>query len=193
MSKLTANQKIFADEYLIDRNATRAYKMAYPKVKSDDVAAAAAARLLRNVKLEVYIQERLEEAQERTEVTLDRVIKEYARIAFFDPRKMFDEDGRPVETINLDDDTAAAIAGLEVYEEYEGRGEDREFVGYTKKYKLANKLEALKALGEHLGLTSNKRISGELTVTNKSDADMSRLSDDDLRKLVDLYERVNDE
>ena len=193
MAKLTANQKIFADEYLIDRNATRAYKMAYPKVKSDDVAAVNGNRLLRNAKVEEYVQERLEKAQERTEVTLDRVIKEYARIAFFDPRKMFDEDGKPVETINLDDDTAAVIAGLEVYEEYEGRGEDREFVGYTKKYKLANKLEALKALGEHLGLASNKRISGELTVTNKSDADMSRLSDDDLRKLVDLYERVNDE
>lgn len=29
---LTAKQKIFADEYLIDLNATRAYKVAYPKV-----------------------------------------------------------------------------------------------------------------------------------------------------------------
>lgn len=144
MSKLTANQKIFADEYLIDRNATRAYKVAYPKVKSDDVAAAASARLLRNVKLEVYIQERLEKAQERTEVTLDRVIKEYARIAFFDPRKMFDEDGNPVPLTEMDDDTAAVIAGLDILE-----------IGSMtsiKKYKLSNKLEALKALGEHLGL-----------------------------------------
>lgn len=33
---LTAKQKIFADEYLIDLNATRAYKVAYPKVKKDE-------------------------------------------------------------------------------------------------------------------------------------------------------------
>lgn len=44
---MTEKQKIFADEYLIDLNATRAYKVAYPRVKNDEVAAAAAARLLR--------------------------------------------------------------------------------------------------------------------------------------------------
>ena len=51
---MTEKQKIFADEYLIDLNATRAYKVAYPRVKNDEVAAAAAARLLRNVKVEKY-------------------------------------------------------------------------------------------------------------------------------------------
>ena len=35
MAKLTEKQKIFVDEYLIDLNATRAYKVAYPHVKSD--------------------------------------------------------------------------------------------------------------------------------------------------------------
>ena len=47
---LTEKQKIFCDEYLVDLNATRAYKAAYPKVKKDTVAAASAARLLTNVK-----------------------------------------------------------------------------------------------------------------------------------------------
>ena len=42
---MTEKQKIFADEYLIDLNATRAYKVAYPRVKNDKVVAAAAARL----------------------------------------------------------------------------------------------------------------------------------------------------
>lgn len=32
---MTKKQKIFADEYLIDLNATRAYKVAYPSVKQD--------------------------------------------------------------------------------------------------------------------------------------------------------------
>lgn len=35
---MTEKQKIFADEYLIDLNATRAYKIAYPRVKNDEVA-----------------------------------------------------------------------------------------------------------------------------------------------------------
>ena len=57
---MTEKQKIFADEYLIDLNATRAYKVAYPRVKNDKVAAAAAARLLRNVNVKKYISEQLE-------------------------------------------------------------------------------------------------------------------------------------
>lgn len=36
---MTKNQKIFVDEYLIDLNATRAYKTAYPNIKNDVVAA----------------------------------------------------------------------------------------------------------------------------------------------------------
>ena len=43
---------------------------------------AAAARLLRNVKVADYISERMQERQKRTEVTQDRVIEELAAIAF---------------------------------------------------------------------------------------------------------------
>ena len=79
---MTEKQKIFADEYLIDLNATRAYKVAYPRVKNDDIAAANASRLLRNAKVAAYISERMQERQKRTEVTQDRVIEELAAIAF---------------------------------------------------------------------------------------------------------------
>lgn len=58
---MTEKQKKFADEYLIDLNATRAYKVAYPSVKNDNTASASAARLLRNVKVKTYIDERLAE------------------------------------------------------------------------------------------------------------------------------------
>ena len=43
---MTDRQVIFANEYLIDLNGTRAYKEAYPHVKNDNTAAAAAARLM---------------------------------------------------------------------------------------------------------------------------------------------------
>ena len=57
---MTDKQRKFADEYLIDCNATRAYKATYPRIKSDAVAGAAGARLLTNVNLKAYIDERLE-------------------------------------------------------------------------------------------------------------------------------------
>lgn len=64
---MTEKQKRFCDEYLIDLNGTRAYKAAYPSVKNDDVAAQAASRMLRNVKVRAYLDERLEQLHsERT-------------------------------------------------------------------------------------------------------------------------------
>ena len=58
---MTEKQKMFADEYLIDLNATRAYLEAYPNVKNKDVARRAGSRLLTYVDIKTYISERLEE------------------------------------------------------------------------------------------------------------------------------------
>ena len=79
---MTEKQKIFADEYLIDLNATRAYRVAYPSVKKEESAAVNGSKLLRNAKVAEYITERMEERQKRTEITQDRVLNELAAIAF---------------------------------------------------------------------------------------------------------------
>ena len=57
---MTEKQKRFADEYLIDCNATRAYKVAYPNIKKNSVAQAAGARMLTNVKVKSYIEKQLD-------------------------------------------------------------------------------------------------------------------------------------
>ena len=64
---MTEKQKRFADEYLVDLNGTRAYKAAYPSVKSDKTAGVNAARLLGNASVRVYLDKRLEQLHsERT-------------------------------------------------------------------------------------------------------------------------------
>lgn len=60
---MTEKQKIFADEYIICLNATRAYKKAYPNVKKDEVARANGSRLLTNANVKAYIDEQLENLQ----------------------------------------------------------------------------------------------------------------------------------
>ena len=72
---MTEKQKLFADEYLIDLNATRAYKVAYPNVKNDDTAAAAASRLLRNVKVQEYIAQRMAEKESDLIADQDEVLR----------------------------------------------------------------------------------------------------------------------
>ena len=112
---MTEKQKIFADEYLIDLNATRAYRVAYPSVKKDETAAVAAARMLRNVKVAAYIQKRMQQRQERTEITQDRVLQELAAIAFARATDFAEVKSDRViikDTAELTDQQIRAIAGI---------------------------------------------------------------------------------
>lgn len=87
MKKLTKQQKVFADEYLIDLNGTRAYMVAYPRVKKKSTAAVNASNHLRKPNISAYIQAAMDARSKRTEITQDRVLKEYAEIAFFKLKK----------------------------------------------------------------------------------------------------------
>lgn len=72
---MTEKQKRFCDEYLIDLNGTRAYKAAYPSVKSDNVAGANAARLLKNASVRAYLDERLEQLRSERTATAQEVME----------------------------------------------------------------------------------------------------------------------
>lgn len=156
---LTPKQQRFVDEYLNSLNATQAaIKAGYSKKTARSVGS----ENLSKPDIAAAIQEAMKNRQERTFITQDRVLQELARIAFFDPRKLLDDDGNPIPLSNLDDDTAAAVAGVDLMEEYEGHGKDRVFIGYTKKFKLADKNTALSNAMRHLGMFVDKsEITGK--------------------------------
>ncbi len=57
---MTDKQRKFCDEYIIDCNATRAYKTAYPNIKNEHSARTLASRLLTKVDIKTYIDEQLD-------------------------------------------------------------------------------------------------------------------------------------
>ena len=71
---LTDKQKKFIEEYLIDMNGTRAYRAAYPTVKNDETAGAAACRLLKNVKVKKVVDPLLESLSSDRVATLEEVL-----------------------------------------------------------------------------------------------------------------------
>lgn len=156
---MTDAQKRFCDEYLIDLNATRAYKVAYSRCKKDETANVNGSKLLRNTKVQEYISERMKEREKRTEITQDMVIKELAKIAFLDIRKLYTENGQLKNIADIDSDTVGAISQLETLEEYEGYGDDREKIGDTQKVKLLDKTKALELLGKHLGMFNDINVN----------------------------------
>ena len=172
---LTPKQKIFANEYLIDLNATRAYKVAYPRVRSDEVAKAAASRLLTNVNVASYIEKRMKDREHRTEITQDRVLQELAKIGFADVTDFVTIEGRgnvPVVKVKATDDMPrdklGAIAGIK-----EGAN--------GIEIKLNDKGKALELIGRHLGMWNDKvQVSGQVETNNP----YAGLTTEELRKLI---------
>lgn len=153
---LSVKQRAFVTEYLITGNATQAAIAAGYSAKT---ARQIGAENLTKPVIASYLAEkqsiiaaRQDERLEAMELTEARVAREVARLAFFDPRKMFGADGRPLNVTELDSDTAACIVGIDVLEEYAGSGEDRVLIGHVKKYKIADKNAALDKAAKILGM-----------------------------------------
>ena len=72
---MTNAQIIFCNEYLIDTNATRAYKVAYSRVKKDETARANSSRLLTNANVKAYIKQKMEEKEDQLIAKQDEVLK----------------------------------------------------------------------------------------------------------------------
>lgn len=72
---LTDQQKKFIEEYLIDMNGTRAYRVAYPSVKKNETAAALASRLLTKAKVKKAIEPILENMSSDRMATVTEVME----------------------------------------------------------------------------------------------------------------------
>jgi phage terminase small subunit len=147
---LTPKQQRFADEYLIDLNATASYKRA-GYAGTGNTAEVNASRLLSGAKVSSYIQTRIKDREKRTEITQDRVLQEYAKLAFLDPRRFYDEHGGLIPVPLLPADVAAALAGMEVTTERSKDG-DREAMADVSKIKFIDKKGALDSVARHLGM-----------------------------------------
>jgi phage terminase small subunit len=146
---LSEKHQRFVEEYLIDLNATQA---AIRAGYSEKTAYAQGSALLKHVEVKKAISAAKKARAERMAISQDRVLLELARIAYFDIRKTVDKNGAPIPIEQLDDDTAAAIGGIDVLEQFEMMDGERVPVGLLKKYKVFDKNTALANAMRHLGM-----------------------------------------
>lgn len=141
---LTEKEEAFCQQYLIDFNGARAAREAG---YSTDSARAIAAENLTKPHITARILELRAEMGKQFNITRERIAQEYARIAFGDIRKIFKEDGSLLLPFEWDDDTAAAIAGIDTDE----LKTDGLPIGVTRKVKLSDKRAALDSLVKLMG------------------------------------------
>ena len=175
---MTDKQIIFANEYLIDLNGTRAYNEAYPHVKNDNTAAAAATRLMNNPEVKDYIDKRIKDRLERIEVTQDDVIQELAAIAFANGSDYAKVVTKPVMIQTSEGDHVPALdsegnqmyyQAVEIEETEELTKRQIKAISGIKQGKNGielttyDKVKALELLGKHLGIFKDKvEVSGNI-------------------------------
>ena len=143
---LTPRQQRFAAEYLVDLNATQAARRAG---YSERTAHAQGRRLLQEPHVSAWVNQLLDERSTRLEVTADRVVAELAKIAFADPRSLFDADGVLLPIHRVPNEVAQAIATMEVTTDAGGTLK-------VTKIRFCDKVAALTLLARHLGMLNDK-------------------------------------
>ena len=160
---LTPKQEKFAQEVASGKSQADAYRAAFDCAKSKpETIIKRASELMTSGEVSGRVKELQGRSASRAELTAERVLREVSRLAFFDIRKIFNEDGTLKKIWELDDDTAAGIAGIEAID-IGGEGQ----LMISKKFKVADKNAALEKLCKHLGLYAPQKVehSGGVVVT----------------------------
>lgn len=185
-TELSDKQKRFVDEYLIDNNATQAcIRSGYSKKNADKIAS----QLLGNTRVADAIEAKRRRLQIKTEITIEKVLNEYAKIGFCNMADYADwsEGGVIIkDKAALTRDQMAAISEIS---ETKSKGET------TVKIKLHDKKGSLDSIAKHLGMfIERKQITGAdggaIKIEN-SDIDLSALTTDELALFRSITEKLS--
>lgn len=176
--RLSRREKRFIDAYVPGLTGAEAvrrigYKGSQPERK--------AWRWLRRPEIQAALEEREAHYIREMGVRAERIMRETIAIATLDPRKLVGPDGKPVKLQELDDATAAAIAGLEI-EDISSNGE----TGTRYKLKFWDKNKALDKLGQFRKLWDAKGPTVNVDARSVTNNTVNVGSGEALRSVADL-------
>lgn len=129
----------FAQEYAVDMNGkAAALRAGYAEGSADRRAT----ELMQKPVVQQMVKQVLDKIAKRLEITAERTMREIARRAYYDPRKLFDANGKLLPIHMLDEDLAAVVDGYDYNID----------AGSIIKMKLADKGKALDQCMSILGL-----------------------------------------
>ena len=160
---MSPKRERFVEEYLKDMNATQAAIRAGYSAKTADTAGP---RLLKQPEIAAELRARREKISAKSDLTVEFLDLKLRRLLDFDPRTLMNDNGELKPPSEWDDAAAQAIAGLDVEELFDGRGEDRTQIGNVRKVKIADRIKPIELGYKRLGvLRDNVAMNvGALTI-----------------------------
>lgn len=143
MARLTAKQKKFIDEYMIDLNATQAaIRAGYSPASAGSIGS----ENLKKPEIASRVRAREAERSKRVGINADRVLDELGKLAFVNPTDLIDPETGDIRS-DISPEDAAAIASVKTRKIATEEG-----TGTEKEIRLTDKLRALELCGKHLGM-----------------------------------------
>lgn len=161
--RVTGKQQRFAEEYLKDLNGKQAAIRAGYSPRSAEVRAS---EMLANPKIQVIIQGLMDERSTRTQVDADYVLQRLVEIDQMDVLDILNDDMSVKPVSGWPPVWRQYLAGFDLSELFEGRGDDRAMVGVLKKIKWPDKVRNLELLGKHVSINAfSERVDVNVNIS----------------------------
>ena len=169
---MTPKQKLFAEEYLKDLNATQsAIRAGYSK----KTAYAIGQENLKKPEIQKEIQKLMDKRSKINEITADNVLKELASIAFADSTDYAKIKHKTVvNDVTGEKEEVAYVEFTDTDDLSEEQKKAISAIKYTRNgiaVETHNKLKALELLGKHLGMFDEQQEEQQVIVTIKGTED----------------------
>jgi|TARA_Y100000310_G_scaffold251930_1_gene258553 hypothetical protein len=171
----TVMEKAFIDNYLVCFNASKSARLAgYKDCDSKGW------KVLRLPHIRDEIDIRIEEREKRLRIEADDVLREYMRIAFFDPAVLYDQNDNFVGMKNLNPQQRSMVKSLKKH-----RPKDSQEITVVETY---DKMQALEKCALHLGMMLPKT---QIDITENKMIEI-QIKKEELKKLgVDRLLEIN--
>lgn len=158
---LSIEQLLFIEHYVEHRDTAEAYKLCCPDHAdmSKEECLKAGKVWLEDDIVSMEVKRRIRVQLTVNAISQAEIANELRKVAFFDMRDLFDEEGNFVPVSNMDAETAQALSHFDVIQQ----GERGNIIKATP----ANKLKALELLGKYRKMFTDKievNQSGTLNV-----------------------------
>ncbi len=161
---LSDKQKYFVKEYLVSLNATKAWQKVYKS--SYEVACVNGPRAMKNEKIKELIKKDLIPIFDDLEISKERILREYASIAFSDIYEFIERSGENISLIEKDQlpqELRGAVKKIKINTRYTQEGESE----VTVDFELHDKIRALDTLAKYV------KLIGEDEKAEKNDVNIT--------------------
>jgi phage terminase small subunit len=170
MSKLTPKRIRFAEEYIIDFNATAAYTRAGYSASTVAVARSEGFKLLQIPEIQAYILSLCNQRSEKTGITVERVLEELERLATSNLLNIgtWDNAGGLVlkSSEEIEPKHSAAISSITCNTKFDKEGNKT----VTLSCKLHDKTRPLELIAKYLGMIND--FNGAIACLRKYGLDL---------------------